>query len=141
MPGFPSSARPLGYARALSCLLWAAGLSLPLALEAEELSFDTAQEWNRWKLPLGAVQVTPEGRVQPLEVRKNVDAVTDAAFFAGGIREVGSNAQDAESQAYDQSQSSFIGSSSSTIGLSPKSRLITLAPCRTRTWNASSLPR
>lgn len=95
MPGFPFSARQCGYARALICLLWAAGLSLPLALEAEELSFDTAKEWNRWKLPLGAVQVTPEGRVQPLEVRKDVDAVTDAAFFAGGIREVGSNAQDA----------------------------------------------
>ncbi|MSR81730.1 MAG: hypothetical protein EXS58_02235 [Candidatus Latescibacteria bacterium] len=95
MPGFPSSARSLGYARALSCLLWAAGLSLPLALEAEELSFDTAQDWNRWKLPLGAVQVTPEGRVQPLEVRRNVDAVTDAAFFGGGIRKAGSNAQDA----------------------------------------------
>jgi len=89
MPGFFFSAQ-----RLLSGLLWAAA-SLPLAAGAEQLSFDTAQDWGRWQLPLGAVQVTPEGIVSPVLVRKNIDAVTDAAAFGGGIRKAGSNEREA----------------------------------------------
>ncbi len=90
MPGPASSAKHLWCS-----LLWAAASSLPLAAGADQLTFDTAQDWNRWQLPLGAVQVTAEGTVAPVMVRKNVEAVVDAAFFGGGIRKVGSNAADA----------------------------------------------
>jgi hypothetical protein len=95
MLGSLSPVKRPAHVRVLNCLLWAAGLSLPLEVVAEQLSFDTAQDWNRWQLPLGAVQVTPEGTLQPVKVRKNVDAVADAAFFGGGIRKAGSNAPDA----------------------------------------------
>jgi hypothetical protein len=79
----------------LGGLLLAAGLGLALGAGAEELHFDTAQDWSLWQMPLGAVQVTPEGTVSPVLVRKNVDAVADAAAFGGGIRKAGSNAPDA----------------------------------------------
>ncbi|MEE3259297.1 MAG: FlgD immunoglobulin-like domain containing protein [Candidatus Latescibacterota bacterium] len=61
----------------------------------ERISFDTRSAWQEWKHPIDAVDLTVTGRVQPLPVRKNTNAVLNAENFGGGIRGVGSNTRDA----------------------------------------------
>ena len=70
-------------------------LALPLALSADQLRFDSAAAWRQWQLPLGAVELTSDGTIKPVEIRKNIDAILNAAAFGGGIRDAGSNRQDA----------------------------------------------
>lgn len=71
---------------------WIAGLLLlPALLPADQLRFDTPQEWRTWKLPLGAVELTASGDLKPVRIRKNINAALDAAQFGGGIRSAGSN--------------------------------------------------
>ena len=60
-------------------------------LNAEELRFDNAAQWRQWTLPLGIVELTPQGVVRPLAVRRNINAALDALDHGGGIRGVGSN--------------------------------------------------
>lgn len=61
------------------------------AAMAERLSYNTRSAWQEWKHPVGAVDLTLTGRVQPLPVRKNINAVSNAESFGSGIRKVGSN--------------------------------------------------
>ena len=61
------------------------------SLNAEELRFDNATQWRQWTLPLGIVELTPQGVVRPVLVRKNINAALDALDHSGGIRGVGSN--------------------------------------------------
>ena len=70
-----------------AAVLWLAG-----ALAAEQLRFDAVDEWRTWRLPLGIVALDDAGIIRPVEIRKNVDPVRDAAAFGGGIRAAGSNA-------------------------------------------------
>lgn len=70
-------------------------LCLPASLAAEQLRFDTQEEWQRWKLPLGAVELSEDGILKPVRVRKNINAVLDAQSFGGGIRGAGSNQREA----------------------------------------------
>ena len=70
-----------------AAVLWLAG-----SLAAEQLRFDAADEWRTWRLPLGIVALDDAGIIRPVEIRKNVDPVRDAAAFGGGIRAAGSNA-------------------------------------------------
>ena len=70
-----------------AAVLWLAG-----ALAAEQLRFDAADEWRTWRLPLGIVELDDAGIIRPVEIRKDVDPVRDAAAFGGGIRAAGSNA-------------------------------------------------
>ena len=71
------------------------GVVLALAaaapLNAEELRFDNAAQWHQWTLPLGIVELTPQGVVRPLAVRRNINAALDALDHGGGLRGVGSN--------------------------------------------------
>lgn len=60
------------------------------SLNAEQLRISSTQDWNAWALPGDAMTVT-NGRLQPGFVRRDINAVEDAAQFGGGIREVGSN--------------------------------------------------
>ena len=69
-----------------------AGLWLAGAIAAEQLRFDAADEWRTWRLPLGIVALDDAGVIRPVEIRKNVDPVRDAAAFGGGVRAAGSNA-------------------------------------------------
>ncbi|MBT4496458.1 MAG: hypothetical protein HOC74_01980 [Gemmatimonadetes bacterium] len=71
------------------------GLSANRVL-GERISFATRSAWQEWTMPTGAVEVTPAGDVQLVPVRKNIDAVVNAANFGGGIRAVGSNPGDAD---------------------------------------------
>lgn len=68
---------------------------LVAAAEADQLRFSSARQWSDWQLPLGAVEVGPNGSIQPLRVTKNTDAVRDALQLGGGIRRAGSNPRDA----------------------------------------------
>jgi hypothetical protein len=70
--------------------VWLSGI-----IGAEELRFDSAPEWRRWSLPLGAVQVDEQGIVRPVQVRKHINAVLNAHEFGGGVRGAGSNVRDA----------------------------------------------
>ncbi len=65
------------------------------AADADQLRFSSARQWSDWQLPLGAVEVAPNGSIQPLRVTKNTDAVRDALQLGGGIRRAGSNPRDA----------------------------------------------
>ena len=70
-------------------------LCLVTAAEADQLRFSSARQWSDWQLPLGAVEVAPNGSIQPVRVTKNTDAVRDALQLGGGIRWAGSNPRDA----------------------------------------------
>ena len=75
------------FLHAVGAVLWLAG-----AIAAEQLRFDAADEWRTWRLPLGIVALDGAGVIRPVEIRKDVDPVRDAAAFGGGIRAAGSNA-------------------------------------------------
>ncbi|MXX39511.1 MAG: discoidin domain-containing protein, partial [Gemmatimonadetes bacterium] len=74
-------------------------LGLVVALSSfafgERVSFDTRSAWQQWTHPVDAVELQATGRIQPVPVRKNIDAVRNAEHFGGGVRSVGSNARDA----------------------------------------------
>ncbi len=61
------------------------------ALDAQQVRYDSARDWRQWELPLGAVDLLPEGTIAPARIRKSSDAVTDLGRFDGGIRNAGSN--------------------------------------------------
>ena len=63
--------------------------------DGDELRFATAAQWRQWELPLGAVELTREGTIRPVAVRRNNNAALDAVAFGGGISRVGSNALEA----------------------------------------------
>ena len=71
------------------------GILIPCALSADQVRFDTAREWQAWKVPTGAVEVTTDGRIRPVESRKEIAATLNARDFGGGIRGAGSNRSDA----------------------------------------------
>ena len=71
------------------------GMLIPWALSADQVRFDTAREWQSWKVPTGAVEITPDGRLRPVESRKEIKATLNAVDFGGGIRAAGSNLPDA----------------------------------------------
>ena len=68
---------------------------LNLPVDSEEIRFDTAGEWKTWNLPHGIITATPTGRLEPIVVRRDIDAVANLAAFGGGIHEAGSNARSA----------------------------------------------
>ena len=78
-------------------------LSIALALlvlsatdvSADQLRYSSARDWRAWQLPRGAVEVMPNGSIQPVRIEKDIDATSDALDLGGGIRRVGSNPRDA----------------------------------------------
>ncbi len=76
--------------------LVAFGLFAAVHISAEQVSFDTRSAWQEWRYPKGAVDIDPLGTISAVDVRKNIDAMRDAARFGGGIRAVGSGAGTAE---------------------------------------------
>lgn len=96
------------------CLLWSLALCLlapnwsfcPVrsAGAREDLVIDRRQDWEQWSFPPGVVELTADGSVRSVRVRKRIDAALDAGSFSyespsgparGGIRGVGSNPADA----------------------------------------------
>ncbi len=61
---------------------------------ADEMRFATRRDWQAWPLP-GTVELTPQGSLKPVAVRRDINASLNAAAFGGGIRRAGSNRRDA----------------------------------------------
>ena len=62
------------------------------SLAADQIRYDSMRDWRQWEdLPLGVVELTPSGLIQPTQIEKGTDAVRDLAEFGGGIRNAGSN--------------------------------------------------
>ena len=77
--------------KVLHVALWGVSVLFSSALAAEQLRFDAVDEWRTWHLPLGIVALDDVGVIRPVEIRKDVDPVRDAAAFGGGVRAAGSN--------------------------------------------------
>jgi hypothetical protein len=58
---------------------------------ADQLLFDAARDWQEWQLPRGAVEITADGSLRPVRVRKDINAALNATALGGGIRGVGSS--------------------------------------------------
>ena len=71
------------------CAVVCAVFSVPPA-SADELRFATRRDWQAWPLP-GTVELTPQGALKPVAVRRDINAARNAAAFGGGIRRAGSN--------------------------------------------------
>ena len=78
---------------AVVCALLGATFWLPPA-SADEIRFASRRDWQAWPLP-GTVELTPQGALKPVAVRRDINAVLNAAAFGGGIRRAGSNLRDA----------------------------------------------
>ena len=61
---------------------------------ADELRFASRRDWQAWPLP-GTVELTPQGGLKSVAVRRDINAALNAAAFGGGIRRAGSNLRDA----------------------------------------------
>ena len=83
--------RPPQYFRI--ALIAFASLSGAPQLDADQLRYDSARDWRQWELPLGAVDLSPAGVIQPTQIERRTDAVRDLGAFGGGIRKVGSNSR------------------------------------------------
>ena len=70
-----------------------ASLSGAPQLDADQLRYDSARDWRQWELPLGAVDLSSAGVIQPTQIERRTDAVRDLSAFGGGIRKVGSNSR------------------------------------------------
>jgi len=57
---------------------------------AEQIRITTTQDWNRWQRPGDALSVE-NGTLRPGFIRRDINAVANAAQFGGGIHGVGSN--------------------------------------------------
>lgn len=68
--------------------LWGSG---PAPTRGDVLRYDSPTDWSQWSLPTGSLDVMPSGRLQPVALHKQSDAVRDAAAFGGGVWEVSSN--------------------------------------------------
>ncbi len=89
-----------------TAIIGALTLLFPLSMRAhgDQLRFDSAEQWARWKAPHGLVH-TEDGRLRLAKFRKRINAVEDAHLFAhatqqrgqvnGGIWAVGSNRESA----------------------------------------------
>ncbi|MGY8823657.1 MAG: FlgD immunoglobulin-like domain containing protein [Candidatus Latescibacterota bacterium] len=73
---------------------------------ADELVFDSAEEWSTWQKPSGLTHIGERGQLQLIKFRKNINAVQDANLFShetkqrgdsvsGGVWAAGSNPQTA----------------------------------------------
>lgn len=72
------------------------GLAMSNSALGEEMRFDTASQWRKWKLANETVEVTNDGFLKLLSVGRKIDAVKNARSFGGGIHAAGSNASNAQ---------------------------------------------
>ncbi|MBI4531105.1 MAG: discoidin domain-containing protein, partial [Candidatus Latescibacteria bacterium] len=57
-----------------------------ISLWAEEVMFDTKEDWSAWKAAKGTVEITEDGWVTPAFVRKDINASLNAREFGGGVK-------------------------------------------------------
>ena len=75
---------------AVACAL----LRQPLPAGADEIRVANPRDWRAWQLP-GTVELTPQGALRPIAVRRDINAAGNAQAFGGGIRHAGTNSRDA----------------------------------------------
>ena len=73
-----------GKKRVLAGLAAAMIAALPAA--AEEITFDSAAEWETWDIPHGLVRVNDAGHLELVRYRKNIEAVEEARSFTHATR-------------------------------------------------------
>ena len=54
-------------------------ISIPT--QAQQVRYDSARDWRQWQLPVGAVDLLPEGTIVPTRIRKNSDAIRNLEHF------------------------------------------------------------
>ena len=79
----------------IACIALVVGL-MAAPSKSQQVRYDSARDWRQWQLPIGAVDLLPEGTIVPTRIRNSPDAVRDLDRFGGGIRKAGSNLQQAE---------------------------------------------
>ena len=45
-------------------------LLFSISTAADQLRYDSARDWREWQLPLGAIEILPNGSLQPVRVKK-----------------------------------------------------------------------
>ena len=90
----------------VSCLLafplspFAQGYSIDIG--GERIVVEGEEQWREWSYPKGTLDISEDGGVHPVYIRKNINACLNARDFTygdgiqGGILDVGSNADDAD---------------------------------------------
>lgn len=70
-----------------SLIAAAAAVILCDAASAEQLRFDSAAQWRQWDdIPIGVVDLTPGGIVQPVRIDKDINPALDALQLGGGAK-------------------------------------------------------
>ena len=59
--------------------------------DGSRVVIDSKDHWDRWQSAFKTIQISEEGEVRPAFIRKEINAVANAAEFGGGIRAAGSN--------------------------------------------------
>ena len=62
---------------AVVCAFLGATFCLP-PVSADEIRFASRRDWQAWPLP-GTVELTPQGALKPVAVRRDINAVLNAA--------------------------------------------------------------
>ena len=81
----------------MSSVLSAQGYSI----RDNRIVVQTKDDWMQWRYPKDVVEITDDGKVRPVYIRKDINACLDALSFIhdddvrGGIRNAGSNQEDA----------------------------------------------
>lgn len=73
------------------CLFAALGIGLSWAnLQGDELRITTPKDWARWNISEDVFHITGDS-IKPHFMRRDIDAVQNAALFGGGIRSAGTD--------------------------------------------------
>ena len=43
-------------------------LLFSISTAADQLRYDSARDWREWQLPLGAIEILPNGSLQPVRI-------------------------------------------------------------------------
>ena len=70
--------------------VWGQGYSI----RGHSVIVDRSEEWRSWSFPIDIVEISEEGLVRPRRIQRDF-AVEELLAFGGGVRDVGSNPEDA----------------------------------------------
>ena len=71
--------------------VWGQGYSI----RGDRVIVDRAEEWRNWSFSTDIADISEEGWVRPRRIQRGVEAMEKLFEFGGGIRDVGSNPEDA----------------------------------------------
>ena len=59
--------------------------------DGSKVVIDSKDHWDLWQSVHKTIQISEEGEVRPAFIRKEINAIANAAEFGGGIWDAGSN--------------------------------------------------